>query len=171
MRRARRPDNLPNAVRVAAIIVVASAFWLAGCAAPSTPTQPAEMTESTTAPATVTTVSPPPPPADQSGAQPASSQAPDSGTDPISTPTSTSGRPTVDSTPPGTITVHGTIIEGIRPTCRVINTGSRHYALTGPGTGDLHEGDMVTVTGLPRPDLINPCGVTFLVTHIEEPTS
>jgi hypothetical protein len=66
-----------------------------------------------------------------------------------------------------TTTLDGVIIEGIRSTCRVLDTGSRRYALTGPGVVSLREGDRVRAVGTPRPDLVNPCGLTFHVTSVE----
>jgi hypothetical protein len=63
-------------------------------------------------------------------------------------------------------TVSGVIIEGLRPTCRVLQTDQRRYALVGPHTEDLLQGQHVTVTGHERPDLINPCGLTFVVSAI-----
>ncbi|HEX5524265.1 MAG TPA: hypothetical protein VFX53_12520 [Pedococcus sp.] len=81
------------------------------------------------------------------------------------------GAPTPPSTPtppaPGAqITVSGVLIEGLRPTCRVLQTDQRRYALVGPGTQGLKEGDHVTVTGAERPDLRNPCGLTLVVSTI-----
>ncbi len=64
------------------------------------------------------------------------------------------------------ITVSGVLIEGLRPTCRVLQTDTRRYALVGPGTLALKEGDHVTVTGAERPDLRNPCGLTLVVSTI-----
>jgi hypothetical protein len=63
-------------------------------------------------------------------------------------------------------TVSGVIIEGLRPTCRVLQTDQRRYALVGPETQELVQGQHVTVTGHERPDLINPCGLTFVVSTI-----
>ena len=47
-----------------------------------------------------------------------------------------------------------------------IDFGDRRYALTGPGTVDLREGDQVTVTGRPRPELVSPCGSIFVVSAV-----
>jgi len=63
-------------------------------------------------------------------------------------------------------TLSGAIIEGLRPTCRVLQTSGRRYALTGPLAQHLHQGDKVTVTGVERKNLINPCGLTFVVVSI-----
>lgn len=67
---------------------------------------------------------------------------------------------------PAPRTLSGVIIEGIRSNCRVLQTDQRRYALTGEGTQRLQQGDEVTVTGVERSDLINPCGLTFLVASI-----
>lgn len=77
--------------------------------------------------------------------------------------------PPQTSTPPAPgaqITVSGVLIEGLRATCRVLQTDKRRYALVGPGTLALKEGDHVTVTGAERPDLRNPCGLTLVVSTI-----
>jgi len=58
----------------------------------------------------------------------------------------------------------GVIIEGLRPTCRILQTSQRRYALTGAASQRLRQGDKVTVTGVERTDLVNPCGLTFVVT-------
>jgi len=67
-------------------------------------------------------------------------------------------------------TLSGVIIEGLRPTCRVLQTSDRHYALTGPLAQHLRQGDKVTVTGAERRNLINPCGLTFVVVAITAET-
>ena len=67
---------------------------------------------------------------------------------------------------PAQTTISGVLIEGLRPTCRVLQTSQRRYALTGPATQHLKEGDKVTVTGVERSDLVNPCGLTFVVDRI-----
>jgi hypothetical protein len=64
-------------------------------------------------------------------------------------------------------TLSGVIVEGIRPNCRVLQTSQRRYALTGPATARLRQGDNVTVTGVERTDLVNPCGLTFVVASIK----
>jgi len=58
----------------------------------------------------------------------------------------------------------GVLIEGLRPNCRVLQTAQRRYSLVGATTQSLKQGDTVTVTGVARPDLVNPCGLTFVVT-------
>jgi hypothetical protein len=97
------------------------------------------------------------------GGQPGSTSAASS------PPTSTSAAPQ-PSTPAKAVTTQqtlsGVIIEGIRPNCRVLQTSQRRYALTGPATERLRQGDKVTVTGVERADLVNPCGLTFVVASI-----
>jgi len=73
---------------------------------------------------------------------------------------------TATSLSPAQQTLSGVIIEGIRPGCRVLQTSQRRYALTGTATQRLSQGDLVTVTGVERKDLINPCGLTFVVGSI-----
>jgi hypothetical protein len=70
------------------------------------------------------------------------------------------------SAPPAEQTVSGVIIEGLRPQCRVLQTGLGRYALTGSPTVAMVVGDRVQVTGQARPDLINPCGRTFVVSSV-----
>lgn len=76
--------------------------------------------------------------------------------------------PTADpaSGGPGEQTISGVIIEGLRPHCRVVQTGQGRFALTGSPTTELVVGDQVQVTGQARPDLINPCGRTFVVVSV-----
>lgn len=76
---------------------------------------------------------------------------------------SASGSPTTA----GSSTVSGVIIEGIRPTCRVLDTGQRRYSLVGPGVAALREGDRVRAVGRARPELINACGTVFSVTDLQ----
>ena len=64
------------------------------------------------------------------------------------------------------VTISGVMIEGLRSTCRILQTDQRRYALTGVGAVDLRVGQQVTVTGQPRPDLISPCGSVFVVTSL-----
>jgi hypothetical protein len=79
-------------------------------------------------------------------------------------PSSTPATPATPATPGQTLS--GVIIEGIRPGCRVLQTSQRRYALVGATTPALHLGDKVTVTGVERSDLVNPCGLTFVVAAI-----
>lgn len=72
------------------------------------------------------------------------------------------------SSPPPTseTTLSGTIIEGAQPSCRILQTARRRYALTGPQTRGLRVGQRVEVTGSARPGLLSPCGATFVVTSV-----
>ena len=67
---------------------------------------------------------------------------------------------------PAQQTLSGVIVEGVRPSCRVLQTSRRRYALVGAATAALHQGDKVTVTGVERVDLVNACGLTFVVASI-----
>jgi hypothetical protein len=80
-------------------------------------------------------------------------------------PASSATKPT-----PAERTLSGVIIEGIRPSCRVLQTTQRRYALVGVTTQSLQQGDKVTVTGVERVDLVNPCGLTFVVAGIRVDT-
>jgi len=71
------------------------------------------------------------------------------------------------STSAGATTLTGVIIEGIRSTCRVLDTGQRRYALVGPGVHSLREGDRVRAVGQARPELVNACGTTFSVAEVQ----
>jgi hypothetical protein len=64
------------------------------------------------------------------------------------------------------ITVSGTMIEGLRADCRILQTSDRRWALVGPGTDQLREGQTVTVTGHAEPGAKNPCGQVFVVSTI-----
>jgi len=77
-----------------------------------------------------------------------------------------SGRPTSSAPRPAPAeeTLSGVLIEGVRPSCRVLQTTQRRYALVGATTQSLKQGDTVIVTGVERADLVNPCGLTFVVT-------
>src|SRR5262245_51380999 len=103
------------------------------------------------------------------------------GLSPSPLPEGSTTRPTTVGVPPATptptpthgptVTGSGTIIEGLRPTCRVLDTPEQRFALVGPGTARLTEGDRVTVTGAQQSGAHNPCGVTFVVTRIRSTTS
>ena len=81
--------------------------------------------------------------------------------------TSANQQPSTGTTPaPAQRTISGVIIEGIRSSCRVLQTDQRRYALTGAASKRLRPGDKVTITGVERSDLINPCGLTFVVVRI-----
>ena len=65
------------------------------------------------------------------------------------------------------ISVTGQVIEGLRPQCVVLQTANRRFVLTGTPARTLHRGDRVAVVGVPRPDLVSPCGGAILVvTHV-----
>ena len=83
-----------------------------------------------------------------------------------SDPISSAGDPVSSSSAGAETTITGVMIEGLRPNCRILQTDQRRYALTGPGTADLHVGEQVTVTGRPRPDLLSPCGSVFVVSSL-----
>ena len=63
------------------------------------------------------------------------------------------------------ISVTGQVIEGLRPQCVVLQTVNRRFVLTGAPVRSLHSGDRVAVVGVPRPDLLSPCGAILVVTH------
>ena len=63
------------------------------------------------------------------------------------------------------ISVTGQVIEGLRPQCVVLQTANRRFVLTGAPARTLHRGDRVAVVGVPRPDLLSPCGAILVVTH------
>lgn len=67
---------------------------------------------------------------------------------------------------PAEQTLSGVIVEGVQPSCRVLQTSRRRYALMGAAIPSLHQGDKVTVTGVERVDLVNACGLTFVVASI-----
>jgi hypothetical protein len=70
------------------------------------------------------------------------------------------------ATPSAAPSLTGVLVEGVRPTCRMLDTGARRYALVGPGTQSLRVGDRVRVEGTERPGLVSPCGLTFVVTAL-----
>jgi hypothetical protein len=82
-------------------------------------------------------------------------------------PSATPSATAPSSNPAGQLTVSGVIIEGLRSHCRILQTEQRRYALTGAGTARLQQGDRVTVTGHERSDLVNPCGLTFVVASMK----
>ena len=63
------------------------------------------------------------------------------------------------------ISVTGQVIEGLRPQCVVLQTANRRFVLTGAPARTLRRGDRVAVVGVPRPDLLSPCGAILVVTH------
>lgn len=77
-------------------------------------------------------------------------------------PSSSTGSPSSPET-----TVTGQVIEGLRPSCVVLQVPDRRYALTGEPARGLPVGARVRVSGTVRPDLVNPCGsTTFVVTTV-----
>ena len=60
----------------------------------------------------------------------------------------------------------GRIVEGLRPQCVVLQTSNRRYVLTGSDAGGLRVGQQVAVVGVPRPDLVSPCGAILVVSHV-----
>lgn len=90
---------------------------------------------------------------------------------PPTSPSGSSRSPTASTTSPagattGELTLSGVIIEGVRPSCRILQVPDRRYALTGPDTQQLRIGQHVSVTGSVRPDMVTPCGTPFVVTSI-----
>jgi hypothetical protein len=60
----------------------------------------------------------------------------------------------------------GQVVEGLRPQCVVLQTSNRRYVLTGSEAGGLRVGQRVAVVGVPRPDLVSPCGAILVVSHM-----
>jgi hypothetical protein len=60
----------------------------------------------------------------------------------------------------------GRVVEGLRPQCVVLQTSNRRYVLTGSEAGGLRVGQRVAVVGVPRPDLVSPCGAILVVSHM-----
>ena len=60
----------------------------------------------------------------------------------------------------------GRIVEGLRPQCVVLQTSNRRYVLTGSEVGGVGVGQRVAVVGVPRPDLVSPCGAILVVSHM-----
>jgi hypothetical protein len=115
------------------------------------------------------------PPGTPSGTGSASATASPSGSATPSPPATTSSqpgkppRPTVSSSalpPQEEVSALGRVVEGLRPQCVVLQTSNRRYVLTGSEVGGLHTGQRVAVVGVPRPDLVSPCGAILLVSHV-----
>ena len=84
-------------------------------------------------------------------------------------PTGKAPSPTVSSSalpPHEEVSALGRIVEGLRPQCVILQTSNRRYALTGSEAGGLRVGQQVAVVGMPRPDLVSPCGATLVVSHV-----
>jgi hypothetical protein len=60
----------------------------------------------------------------------------------------------------------GRVVEGLRPHCVVLQTTNRRYVLTGPEVRGLHMGERVAVVGVPRPELVSPCGAILVVSQV-----
>ncbi len=84
-------------------------------------------------------------------------------------PTGKAPSPTVSSTAlprHQEVSALGRIVEGLRPQCVILQTSNRRYVLTGSGSGGLRVGQQVAVVGVPRPDLVSPCGAILVVSHM-----
>jgi hypothetical protein len=67
---------------------------------------------------------------------------------------------------PARVTLTGTILEGTRPSCHILQADGKRYVLTGQQVDGLNVGDRVTVVGSARPHLMSSCGgTTFVVTR------
>jgi hypothetical protein len=115
------------------------------------------------------------PPGTPSGTGSASATASPSGSATPSPPATTSSqpgkppRPTVSSSalpPQEEVSALGRVVEGLRPQCVVLQTSKRRYVLTGSEVGGLGVGQRVAVVGVPRPDLVSPCGAILVVSHV-----
>ena len=83
-------------------------------------------------------------------------------TTPFTPSTSTSSPSTGQET-----TMTGQVIEGVRPSCVILQVPDRRYALTGDPARGLAVGMRVRVRGTVRPDLVSSCGsTTFVVTAV-----
>jgi len=63
----------------------------------------------------------------------------------------------------GGVVLSGLVVEGLRASCRVLDTGVGRWSLVGAGVLGLGEGDRVRVVGRPRPELVGLCGPSFEV--------
>ena len=84
-------------------------------------------------------------------------------------PTGKAPSPTVSSTAlpqHEEVSALGRVVEGLRPQCVVLQTSNRRYVLTGSEAGGLRVGQQVAVVGVPRPDLVSPCGAILVVSHV-----
>jgi hypothetical protein len=64
------------------------------------------------------------------------------------------------------VSVTGQIVEGLRPQCVMLQTANRRYVLTGKEAARLRTGQHVAVVGVPRPDLLSPCGAILVVSSV-----
>lgn len=77
--------------------------------------------------------------------------------------------PVSPTPPPGTeITLSGQVVEGVEAGCKLLDTGSEQYLLTGDAAEELRIGDTATVRGRERPDLLSTCqqGIPFEVAEV-----
>ena len=84
-------------------------------------------------------------------------------------PTGKAPSPTVSSSalpPHEEVSALGRIVEGLRPQCVILQTSDRRYALTGSEARGLRVGEQVAVVGVPRPELVSPCGAILVVSHV-----
>jgi hypothetical protein len=109
-------------------------------------------------------------------AAPAGTAAPGSSTADQATPSS--GTPTLGTTPSGkstgrpdtsagtTVTVTGTVMEGVEAKCLILRTDSASYQLVGGDPQVVHADARITVTGIIRTDLMSYCmqGIPLQVT-------
>lgn len=83
---------------------------------------------------------------------------------------STPSTPSTSTSSPATgqeTTMTGQVIEGVKPSCVILQVPDRRYALTGDPAHGLAVGTRVRVRGTVRPDLVSPCGsTTFVVTAV-----
>lgn len=73
------------------------------------------------------------------------------------------------SVPSGSVSLAGTVQEGVEPGCLILRDGGENYLLLGPPVTGLAVGDRVRVRGTPRPELATSCmeGVPFEVVSAE----
>jgi len=64
------------------------------------------------------------------------------------------------------VAVTGQIVEGLRPQCVMLQTADRRWVLTGKEAARLRMGQHVAVVGVPRPDLLSPCGAILVVSSV-----
>jgi len=71
------------------------------------------------------------------------------GCSPAATPTPAEVNPTPSATTPaaGLMTVTGTVVDGVEAGCRILQTDTGGYVLTGPAAAGLSVGSTVTVRG------------------------
>ncbi len=157
-----------RALGTVALVVAATAF-LTSCGE-ETQAPRTSPTSATTAPvATNTNASPTPvvpshpvtfPP---TGAPSGPTPAPTSPTPIVPSHPVTFPPPQASATP---ITLRGTMSEGTRPSCHILQAGGKRYSLTGHSVAGLHVGDRVTVVGATNPHLMTSCGgIAFVVTR------